>query len=268
MSPIPSPLRFLTRRRSVESTIRAQMQSLLALPEALIGPIGPGDFLEVGESLVEMLRREADLGPADVVLDLGCGLGRVAIPLQRLLKDGAYEGMDVVPAYVEWDRAQITSRSPSFRFRLLDVHSSMYNPASGNEPAGVTFPYPDAHFTIAIATSLFSHLLPDATRRYFAETARVLRPGGRVVFTFFLLDEVTRERSRRLETYPTFTETFEHGLLNNLERPEDAVAYDVDWLLAALREAGLEPRMPVRWGKWSGKPDPLSYQDVIIADRR
>jgi SAM-dependent methyltransferase len=261
---VSSPFANIKRRLRLKQIIREQLE---ALPSYLVDGLGPGEFVDVGESVVDILRSEGKLRRGGTVLDIGCGLGRVAIPLQRYLTRGTYDGFDIVPQYVHWAESQITSRSPNFRFRLADIHSSMYNPESVAPPASVTFPYPDNRFTVAVATSLFSHLLPDATVRYFAETARVLRRRGRAVFTFFLLDRVSRQRAETLDTYPTFGYAFEHGLLNDPQRPEEAVAYDAEWVLQALEEARLTPVLPVHWGRWSGRANALSYQDVVIAER-
>ena len=62
-----------------------------------------GEFYRVGEDIVVRLRREAGLGPSSRVLDIGCGLGRVAYPLARELgPDGSYDGIDTNKEYIEW----------------------------------------------------------------------------------------------------------------------------------------------------------------------
>jgi SAM-dependent methyltransferase len=265
VNPLRQIRRYFRRRREIEQKIAFQLE---CLPAYYLPGIGLGEFVQVGRDLVDLLKREAGLRREDVVLDLGCGLARVAIPLQRYLTRGSYEGFDIVPDIIDWNQVNVTGVSPHFRFRCIDAGSSSYNPSGGSPAASVDFPYPDAHFSFALATSLFSHLLADAAVRYFEETARVLAPGGRGFLTFFLLDDFARKKARERTTTPQFTHEWEHGLLGDPDCPEDAVAYDVDWILDALRNAGLEPRLPVRWGTWSGRPHPLSYQDVVIVDKR
>ena len=46
---------------------------------------------------------------------------------------------------------------------------------------------------MAVAHSLFPYLLAEEFEHYAAEIARVLKPGGRLLATFFLLDEEARE---------------------------------------------------------------------------
>jgi SAM-dependent methyltransferase len=265
VNPLRRISRYFRRRRETEQKIAFQLQ---CLPAYYMPGIGLGEFVQVGEEIVDLLRREAGLRPDDTVLDLGCGLARVAIPLQRILTGGTYEGFDIVPDIVHWNEVNVTGVSPHFRFRCIEAGSTSYHPSGGPPAEAVTFPYPEGHFTLAVATSLFSHLLAAAAVRYFEETARVLAPGGRAFFTFFLLDELAREKVRGGTTTPRFSHRWEHGLLGDPERPEDAVAYDAAWVLSQLRRAGLEPRMPVRWGTWSGRPGALSYQDIVIVDKR
>ena len=47
------------------------------------------------------------------VLDVGCGIGRMAIPLARYLNtDGKYEGFDIIPENIAWCQRAITPRYP------------------------------------------------------------------------------------------------------------------------------------------------------------
>ena len=65
-------------------------------PTGLVDVVGGG--LELGEGHVAQLRELAGLRPGDRVFDVGCGVGRTAIPLTSYLSsDGAYEGFDIWP---------------------------------------------------------------------------------------------------------------------------------------------------------------------------
>jgi len=41
-----------------------------------------------------------ELKPTHTVLDVGCGIGRVAIPLTKFLSEGMYYGFDIVPSAI------------------------------------------------------------------------------------------------------------------------------------------------------------------------
>src|SRR5437868_12657499 len=65
------------------------------LPPLRLRFVGVGDFRTVGDELKELLIRSG-LKPSDRALDIGSGVGRVAIPLTRYLDSGTYDGFDVV----------------------------------------------------------------------------------------------------------------------------------------------------------------------------
>jgi hypothetical protein len=46
--------------------------------------------------------------------------------------------------------------------------------------------------------------------------------------------------------------------------PEEAVAFEEDWLLEALRAAGLD-LVGLHGGLWTGREEGLSFQDVVVA---
>jgi SAM-dependent methyltransferase len=68
------------------------------LPSKRMSLVGDGDFEEIGKDLLPSLIETAGLKPNERVLDVGCGIGRVAIPLMDYMKGyGCYEGFDIVP---------------------------------------------------------------------------------------------------------------------------------------------------------------------------
>ena len=235
-------------------------------PGHLISGVGPGDYHEIGRHTVGLVERMAGVRARDRVLDVGCGLGRIAWPLsERLGRRGSYVGLDVVRAYTDWCRDHLGLDPRRFTFHHADIRTSLYNPDGEIEPEEFAFPWSDESFDLAIATSLFTHLMPEAAAHYLTEIARVLAPGGRVFMSFFLLDTRGREAAATGATYPTFGAPMEHGLLHDPAVPESAVAYDPQWLGGRLTAAGLQV-VGVHAGKWKD-PSGLDYQDVVVAAR-
>ena len=94
--------------------------------------------------------------PAGLLLEIGCGEGKMLRTLARHRPALSLEGCDV---------RRPASTPEEFRFRLV----------SGDG----TLPYPDGRFDAVIVADCLEHV-PDP-ERYVSEAARVLKPGGRFV---------------------------------------------------------------------------------------
>lgn len=128
----------------------------------------------------------------------------------------------------------------------------------------LTFPYPDHSFDLVIATSVFTHLLTEATDHYLAEAARVLSPGGRMFSTWFLVDP--RRLPDPSRAIASFSPTDTAAWIVNPTAPESAVAYDVTWLGERLLARGFRLRGPIHHGSWTGHAG-RSTQDIVVAER-
>ncbi len=228
--------------------------------------VGSGDFVAVGEHLFHLATGAGALQPHERVLDVACGVGRLAVPLTRYLTTGTYAGFDVSRRAIEWCRREITSRHPNFVFETVDVYNEHYNPRGKIAPVDFVFPCAEQSVDLVFLASILTHLRPEAAARYIAETARVLKPGGRAVMTMFLLDDAAREKVRdgvADKPFHTFPESW--WAVQDPEDVEAAIAFDIDVVMEALRSRGLRSRLLSR-GAWSVNPDPLTYQDLIVAE--
>lgn len=236
-------------------------------PESLLAGVGAGDYWDQGERLVSRLQQLARLRASDRVLDVGCGLGRLAWPLSQTLgRSGSYDGLDVVKAYTDWCVGNLALDPAWFRFHHADIRTSFYNPGGTIEAKDYRFPWPDDSFTLAIATSLFTHVLPEAMTQYVREIARTLRKDGRLFASFFLLDASGKAAAATGWTNPKFGFPMEHGLMEDPAVPESAVALQTEWVYEALADSGMTVSAAYP-GLWKGKPG-LEYQDLIVAVRK
>lgn len=253
----------------VEAALRRRPP--LRPPRRLQG-VGAGDFEAVGEEIMASLVALGGLRPSDRVLDVGCGTGRVAVPLTRHLAGGTYHGFDVDTEAVAWCREAISARHPRFRFDVLDLANSHYNPGGSGDAASVSFPYPSAAFDLVFATSVFTHLRAPAAVNYLAESARVLAPGGRLFATFFLLtgqSEAALADGRAGLALPHRARDEATGMrfrVMHERSPETAVAFAGDDVVDALERVGLRD-IAVHPGTWAAQAAGTSYQDVVTARR-
>lgn len=241
----------------------------LHLPPWWLRDVGGSDFVDTGEEFLDLFIRVGNLQPEEQILEIGCGSGRMAIPLTRYVSsDGAYKGIDIVKQSVAWCQQHISRRHSNFRFLHADLYNKRYNPAGRYQAKDYTFPFQDECFDFIFLTSVFTHLLPEDTRRYLLEIARLLRQSGRGFFTFFLLNETQQTLARQGRNDIHFKYGTDLCRMRDESVPESALAYDERYLLELLSECGLELYDQVHYGTWSGREEGLSYQDILLVRRK
>ncbi len=234
-------------------------------PDLVERGAGAGDYEAIGREFLRIFTEVGGLQPFERVLDIGCGAGRMAAALIPYLRSGSYEGFDVLLPAVNWCQANLQPLHPRFGFRHVDLRNDTFNPAGTIDPVGFRFPYPEAEFDFVFLTSVFTHMFAPETRNYFGEIGRVLKPGGRMLATFFLLDEETVRLVQAGRTSVPFQQEWEHGAIAYPELPGKAVAYWRSWVEQTLPEVGLRLEPPVRLGSWCDRSETLTYQDVVLA---
>jgi SAM-dependent methyltransferase len=225
--------------------------------------VGGSDFRGTAATYRRYLVELGKLRPGDDVLDVGSGSGRAAYALQGWLT-GRYEGFDVAAEAVEWCQREITSRHPNLRFQVADLRSGRYNPAGRTEAEGYRFPYDDQSFDLAFLASVFTHLQKPAVDNYLSELARVLRPGGRCLATYFLINDEAR---RLMGGHGQFGFDQGHQLVVDDRVPERAVAFREERIREAHDRCGL-PIESIHYGSWCGREGSVGLQDITISVRR
>ncbi len=205
------------------------------------------DFHDTGRDQLEFFVEMAGLRPSDRVLDIACGVGRLAIPLTTYLnRRGSYDGFDIKEELIEWCQSKISARRPNSQFQLAKV-ATRWSP---NEQVSVDryrFPYPDDRFDFAYAGSIFTHILPGGASNYLRQTARVLRPGGRLVATWLIYNKRTLQLTRTADSVERSWK-FDHGdfRVKDDDQPEASIAYEEGAVRRMYAEAGLEILEPLR----------------------
>ena len=169
--PVRSPIGDEMNKLNIVDSYNAYVSRLAPnnQQQALEAAIG-GEFKAFGIVEREMLRFYG-LRPDSELIDVGCGSGRLTLALFEYLTVGEYIGTDVVPALIEHAK---THARPSWKFHLV---------------TSLTIPAADAVADFVCLFSVLTHLLHEQTYVYLQECRRVLRPGGRIVFSFLEFTE-------------------------------------------------------------------------------
>ena len=191
----------------------------LPLPPAtlrvrVIAQNDPDLFLSTGKADAEALAEAArahglEVADAGRMLDFGCGCGRV-IRHWSALTSLEVHGSDHDAAQIDW-----------LRTGLPFVHPAR----NGLAPP---LPYPDGHFGLVYAISVFTHMTEELSEAWMAELRRVLRPGGLLLFTVVAPSNLDRLLPKEREAFERgeLVVQFEEGIGTNLcvtYHPEAAI---------------------------------------------
>jgi SAM-dependent methyltransferase len=247
--------------------------SALTPPRALNFTGAVSDLAASAETYVKNLVDLADLQPSSKVLDIGSGFGRLAVGLIPFRnKTGSYDGLEIVPAGVEWCNKNIAASHANIRFHYADVFNKEYNPKGRLTASEYKFTFDDAMFDLIVVTSVFTHMLPDAVDNYMNEIARVLKPGGRCYITYLILTE----ESRRLMTGPDSIMKFKHNCgsywLVSKKVPELSVGYEEYAIKQLYTQYSLHYKhYPGNWcgqtSQWVRAASGSAEQDVVVATK-
>jgi ubiquinone/menaquinone biosynthesis C-methylase UbiE len=231
--------------------------------------VGDGDFKAIGQEFFNYFVELGRLKPNETVLDVGCGIGRMAVPLMDYLKgDGHYEGFDIVSDGIRWCRKNITPRAPNFHFQLADIYSHSYNPRGKYRAAEYVFPFDNETFDFVFLTSIFTHMMPPDLENYFSEISRVSKKGGRCLITFFLLNNESLELIDSGVSLFAFKPQPGVYRIINPDIPDLAVAFEENYIKRLYAENHMEIAGPLRYGSWSGRKDSFGYQDIVVSVKK
>ncbi|RKQ92871.1 glycosyltransferase involved in cell wall biosynthesis [Solirubrobacter pauli] len=138
------------------------------------GPLAGGGAIYFADLLEDALVRVGgSLANVERGLDFGCSSGRVVRVLEAAYPQAEWHGVDPNEAAIGWALEHL----PGIAFSV--------------SPQDPPLAYPDAHFDLVFAISIWSHYAEGAALRWLEEMHRIIRPGGRLVFSTHGLHSVS-----------------------------------------------------------------------------
>jgi ubiquinone/menaquinone biosynthesis C-methylase UbiE len=230
--------------------------------------VGDGDFEKTGQEFKRLFIELAGLQPDSRVLDVGCGIGRMAIPLTGYLSaKGEYWGFDIVKKGIDWCQSRVSPKFSNFHFQHSNVYNKYYNSQGKVLAKDFKFPYEDEFFDFVFLTSVFTHMLPSDLENYMGEISRVLKTEGKCLLTFFILNNESENLVQLGHSTLDFRYEIEGCLTTDRKRPEAAIAYNESHIKMLLQKYGLGIVEPIHYGSWCNRSNYLSYQDIVIATK-
>ena len=136
----------------------------------VIGDVDEPQIRATAEETRQWLEETVGIRPDDIVLEIGCGIGRV--------------GQALAPKCKQWIGCDVSRNMLGHaRRRLADLGNVRFLEVSGFDLR----PIPDASVDVAYCTVVFMHLDEWDRYSYVLEAHRVLRPGGRIFVDNFNL---------------------------------------------------------------------------------
>ena len=162
---------------SSETTDRQQKDFLPAAGHDVFLPLYDPlvSFLGFDRARQELIS-QANIGPGQHILDIGCGTGTLAVLLKRRYPDVQIVGLDPDPNALGRAKNKVRRAAVSVQF---------------DQGFADELPYKKESFDRVLSSFMFHHLAGQDREKTLKEVSRVLKPGG----SFHLLDFVSDHTS-------------------------------------------------------------------------
>lgn len=224
------------------------------------------NFTAIGKNHLDYFISKGGLKPTDSVLEIGSGNGRIASALAGYLTSGNYVGLDIMKSFVKWCQETYKGYN-NFSFRHINVFNKAYNRFSFTKAKNYKFNFDDNSFDFIFLTSVFTHMHEADIANYLGEISRMLKPGGRVFITYFLVNEQTLKNISKGTTTRKFVKYIDNAYTDNPRTPESAIGHAEEYVYKLYEKNGLAVD-DVSYGKWRS-PKELKHinhnQDRVLA---
>lgn len=168
------------------------------------------NFLLQGK-LRSLRNRTADIAniqSGEIVLDVGCGTGTLAIEIQpRVGETGKVYGIDPGEQQIAHARYKAARHGLPIDFQVGVIEHLLF---------------PDGMFDVVLSTIMMHHLGDSLKRQGLAEIARVLKPSGRLIIADFKRPDEGQDKTAPFGTVrglPTFVQDAGFSIIETEDMP-------------------------------------------------
>ncbi len=204
-----------------------------------------GHFLKSSIREANRLMEEMNANQSCTVLDIGCGVGRLAIGLKTELPNlKQYYGVDISKKSIAWCKKYLESSSLNYKFILLDMKNDLYNKDGKELTEGILLPFKEKEIDIIYLYSVFSHMKTNDIVKYLKEFKRILNLNGKIFFTAFVEEDVENEMENPKNyimewSMPLHCVRFNRRYLEGLLEQAGFKIYAFEYALETDRQSGV-----------------------------
>jgi len=224
------------------------------------------EYVDRGKKLFSYFREYTDLQPAHAVLDTDPRNGELAVQLSRYLdKNGSYHGFDHDPERVDFCKRYITRLHPNFSFQFSNNFIRQGNASASKDHHLNPVPVTGNCYDLVFLSSAPAFMMPAEAELLLHEVSRVMKPGGSCMMQLYI---VNCESENLMITRPTpLNFPVNKGLYRLQSKTGNSlVAFDEEWLLGKLENAGLKMKS-IKYGSWCGRKHFLAFEDTLICSK-
>jgi len=214
--------------------------------DSLFSSIDNDTLTGINRELLHYLIKDCKIGIQCNVLEIGCNIACLSLPLIKYLKSGKYYGIDRDKQCIDWCKHKIMPFCDA-SFKLLD---------------DLRLPFDEGEFDVVFTGTLFSNISQENVDIYLNEINRVLKKGGQFIFSIFMThqSQITT-KTKKLKTRLNKINGVQ--FLTN-SRNEKANVHSDEHIWECLEKAHFELKDTL-FGNWSDMSNTSMYQDLISA---
>jgi len=212
------------------------------------------EFTTHGKALFDICSRLLSIEKSDNILELGCGTGRI---LNHLSKTCNATGFEINERYGKIAQQHNT-------VIIKDYHNHEFNNKSPNKCHVGYTGISDNSMDKIIGLALLNHQTSQDTRTIIAESLRITKKNGLILFTIFLINKLTINQLKSPEIAFKFEQCGVDHWTTNIDRPCLNSAFDESIIRKTIISNGGQIIDPIYYGQWRGLTTGLTGHDIIL----